>query len=74
MKFEVVEENPKRIRYRVKECPIALACDQAGLSGQALCQKVLSPAMNNIMGAVIPGLKWTVEWGSIGGCRYQIGR
>ncbi len=74
MKLEVVEDTPKRIRYRAKECPIAQACDRIGVSGQKLCQKVLAPAMNNIMGSVIPGLKWSVEWGPIGGCRYQIGR
>lgn len=74
MKLEVVENTPKRIRYRAKECPIAQACDRLGVSGQNLCQKVLTPAMNNIMGSVIPGLKWSAEWGTIGGCRYQIGR
>ncbi len=74
MKLEVVEETPRRVRYRAKECPIAQACDRLGISGQNLCQKVLAPAMNNIMGSVIPGLKWAAEWGPIGGCRYQIGR
>jgi hypothetical protein len=74
MKLEVVEDTPKKIRYRVKECPIAQSCDRLGVSGQNLCQKVLAPAMNNIMGSVIPGLKWSPEWGPIGGCRYQIGR
>jgi hypothetical protein len=74
MKLELMEDTPKRIRYRAKECPIAQACDRIGVSGQKLCQKVLVPTMNNIMGSVIPGLKWSAEWGPIGGCRYQIGR
>jgi L-2-amino-thiazoline-4-carboxylic acid hydrolase len=74
MRPEVIEDTPKRVRYRVKECPIAAACDRVGVPGQSLCNRVISPALNNIMGSVFPGLKWSVEWGPIGGCRYQIGR
>ena len=71
---ELLEETPKRVRYRICDCQIYDACKRVGMDPRDFCENGIFLSMEKVPEFINPKLKWTATYNPDRkeGCHYEI--